>query len=152
VERVVEALTLSIRSAAFADLAPAVLYGILRVRSVAFVVEQDCVYLDADGRDMEDGAVHLWVEDEGEVVACARILREDVGASIGRLVTAPTHRARGLGEAVMQRALELAPRPARIHAQSHLAGWYGRMGFAVCGPDFLEDGIPHTPMVVGVEA
>jgi len=145
VERVVEALT--IRSAAFADLTPPVLYGILRLRSVAFVVEQDCAFLDADGRDTEPDAVHLWADHGGEVVACARILREDVGVSIGRLVTASSHRGRGLGQAVMAHALALAPRPARIHAQSHLADWYAAMGFSVCGPEFLEDGIPHLPMV-----
>ena len=147
-ERVVEALT--ILHAAFADLTPSVVYGILRLRSVAFVVEQDCVYLDADGRDLEDGAVHVWVEDDdtGEVVACARILPEDNGVSIGRLVTAPSHRGRSLGEAVMAHALSIATRPARIHAQSHLVDWYARMGFTPCGPEFLEDGIPHTPMVV----
>lgn len=147
-ERVVEALTANVRSAAFADLTPSVLYGILRLRSVVFVVEQDCVYLDADGRDPQDGAVHLWVEDDGEVVACARMLPEEVGSSIGRLVAAPSHRGRGLGESVMGHALALAPRPARIHAQSHLAEWYAGMGFVRCGPEFLEDGIPHVPMVV----
>jgi ElaA protein len=146
VERVVEALT--VRSAPFAELAPHVVYGILRLRSVVFVMEQDCVFLDADGRDVEPGAVHLWVEDGGEVVACARVLPEAEGASIGRLVTAPSHRRRGLGEALMRSAMSTAGRPARIHAQSHLAGWYGGMGFVVCGPEFLEDGIPHVPMVV----
>jgi ElaA protein len=146
VERVVEAL--NIRAAAFAELAPHVVYGILRLRSRVFVMEQDCVFLDADGRDVEPGAVHLWIEDAGEVVACARILPEVEGVSIGRLVTAPSHRRRGLGEAMMEHALSTAGRPARIHAQSHLAGWYSRMGFSVCGPEFLEDGIPHVPMVV----
>jgi ElaA protein len=148
VERVVEALT--IRSAPFAELSPSVVYGILRLRSVVFVMEQDCVFLDADGRDVEAGAVHLWVSDGDEVVACARVLPEAEGVSIGRLVTAPSHRRRGLGEALMRAAMSMAGRPARIHAQSHLAGWYGRMGFSVCGDEFLEDGIPHVAMVIGV--
>ena len=33
-----------------------------------------------------------------------------------------------------------------LKAQSHLAGWYGRFGFEVCGEEFLEDDIPHVPM------
>jgi ElaA protein len=143
-ERVVEALA--------ADLTAAQLYGLLRLRAEVFVVEQACVYLDPDGRDLEPATRHLWVEDgDGDVVACLRVLDEpaDGSASIGRVVTAPSARSRGLAAALVQRALAPpTPRPVRINAQSHLVDWYARFGFVVDGDEFVEDGIAHTPMVV----
>ncbi len=128
--------------------APA-LYGILKLRAEVFVVEQDCAYLDPDGRDLEPSTRHLWVEDEtGTVVAALRVLAEADGAtSIGRVVTAPSHRSRGLAAQLVGAAMAGAARPVRINAQSHLVEWYGRFGFTVAGAEFVEDGIPHTPMV-----
>ncbi len=125
------------------------LYGILRLRSEVFVLEQTCVYLDPDGRDLEPGARHVWIEnDDGFIVGCARVLPEADGSSIGRVVTDPTRRRSGVGAALMDSALGLAARPTHINAQSHLADWYARFGFVVDGDEFVEDGIPHTPMVV----
>jgi ElaA protein len=48
----------------------------------------------------------------------------------------------------MTEALARCGRPVRIEAQSYLLGWYAAFGFAPCGPEYLEDGIPHTPMVL----
>jgi ElaA protein len=119
----------------------------LQLRAAVFVVEQMCVFLDPDGRDPEPGAVHLWVEDAGQVVGCARVLREDEGSSIGRVVTAPSRRSEGIASAIVDRALDLAARPTVVSAQSPLIGWYAGFGFVAEGPEFLEDGIPHTRMV-----
>ena len=141
-ERVVEALG--------GELPATALYGILRLRSEVFVVEQSCVYLDPDGRDLEPSTRHLWIEDEpsGAVVAALRVLDDADGAtSIGRVVTAKTHRSQGLAGQLVRRALQCARPPVRINAQSHLVDWYAGFGFAVDGDEFLEDGIPHTPML-----
>jgi ElaA protein len=144
VERVVEALADALTAAQ--------LYALLRLRAEVFVVEQACVYLDPDGRDLEPATRHLWVEDEasGEVVAALRVLVEpDGAASIGRVVTAPSRRSAGIGRRLVERAL--APptsRPVRINAQSQLVDWYAGFGFVVDGDEFVEDGIPHTPMVI----
>ena len=116
-----------------------------------FVVEQACVYLDPDGRDLEPSTRHLWIEDEptGAVIAALRVLREADGAtSIGRVVTARTHRSRGLAAELVKTALTVAVRPVRINAQSHLFDWYAGFGFAGDGDEFVEDGIPHVPMVL----
>lgn len=140
-ERLIEALG--------GELSAPALYGILKLRAEVFVVEQDCAYLDPDGRDLEPSTRHLWVEDDGgAVVAALRVLQEAEGSSIGRVVTAPSRRAQGLGAELVRRALAGAPRPVRINAQSHLVEWYGRFGFTVAGEEFLDDGIPHTPMVL----
>jgi ElaA protein len=137
-----------VHSAALPDLEPTILYGILALRSAVFVVEQDCVYLDPDGRDLEPHARQLWIERDGEVVATLRLLRDPDGcARIGRVATARSSRGAGLAEALMRRALDLVPDvDVVLGAQSYLAEWYARFGFVRDGADYLEDGIPHLPM------
>lgn len=135
-----------IRSAAPADLDPLVLYDLLRLRVDVFVVEQDCAYPELDGRDVEPGAAHWWIEEDGEVLACLRVLREAEGHRIGRVTTLPAARGRGLAATLMRAAMEGLARPLVLGAQTHLVPWYAAFGFAVDGPGYDEDGIPHTPM------
>jgi ElaA protein len=137
-----------VQSASIAEIDPATLYRILQLRVDVFVVEQDCVYPELDGRDLEPSTLLVWAERDGAVVATLRVLTEpDGSARIGRVATAKDARGQRLAHALLTRALELcAGRPVELHAQSHLAEWYGRYGFEVSGPDFVEDGIPHTPM------
>ena len=138
---------LRINVARFDELTVAQLYGILRLRSDVFIVEQACAYDDIDGRDAEPATRHLWVEAGGEVVAAARLLRNRDGAHhIGRVVTHPRHRRRGLAEALMRRAIELAGPPIELKAQAHLADWYARFGFRPSGDTFDEAGVLHQPM------
>lgn len=132
----------------FADLSPYVLYSFLRLRIGVFAVEQHCVYQDLDGRDHEPSTWHGWVAEDGEVVSYLRVLGEPGAEVIGRVVTAPHARGRGLGRLLMNAALDRTARPVRIEAQSYLLGWYGAFGFTPCGPEYLEDGIPHTPMAL----
>jgi ElaA protein len=136
-----------VQVAAFDELGPRLLYEILRLRARVFVVEQSCVYCDLDDRDHESGARHLWIADDGRMVAYARLLREpDGGARIGRFVTEPAHRGRGLAARLMDEALRLGEAPFDLWAQAHLADWYAGFGFEVCGPVEVAAGIPHVPM------
>ena len=142
-----------VRSAHVDQLAARTLYRILALRGEVFVVEQECFYADLDGRDLEPGARQLWIaggtgDGEPEVLATLRMLDEaDGSVRIGRVATAAASRGQGLAAALLGEALRLAgPRTVRLDAQSHLAGWYQRFGFARDGADFLEDGIAHTPM------
>jgi ElaA protein len=137
-----------VRDAKLTELDPLTLYGILSLRSDVFVVEQNCVYLDPDGRDAEPEARQLWIEQDGRVVATLRVLADDdATARIGRVATARAARGAGLAALLMQRALELTgERTAVLNAQSYLFDWYARFGFVRDGDDFLEDGIPHVPM------
>lgn len=139
---------MTVRDASIDELDPRTLYGILALRGEVFVVEQNCVYADLDGRDLEPSARQLWIERGGEVVATLRLLDEPDGAArIGRVVTAKHVRGSGLAAQLMDRALELiGERAAVLGAQSHLVGWYARFGFTSSGAEYIEDGIPHTPM------
>lgn len=139
-----------LHAAAIDEIHPRTLYALLRLRSEVFVVEQECAYLDPDGRDLEEGCEQLWIEDEsGGVAATARLLREPDGrVRIGRVCTASNARSQGLAAQIVRAALDRCPgASAVIDAQSHLTGWYAQFGFEPTGHTFVEDGIPHTEMV-----
>lgn len=141
-----------IHVARLADLPPATLYGILRLRSDVFVVEQRCAYADMDGRDMQQSTLQLWMEDgDGGVMTTLRILDDGDSRSIGRVATRADQRNRGLSSALMRRAIELAAPPIILKAQEYLRLWYEGFGFAVCGESWVEDGIAHVPMRLGAE-
>lgn len=136
----------------FDDLDARTFHAIAKLRQEIFVLEQNCVYLDLDGRDLEAGTVQLWAEAPGgEVAASVRILDEhalEPGLlSIGRVVTAPAWRGRGAAAALMRHAVaRCGEAPILLHAQAHLTDWYARFGFRAVGEEYLEDGIPHREM------
>jgi ElaA protein len=142
--------------AATADVDASTLYRILALRSAVFVVEQSCVYLDPDGRDLEPNARQVWIERDGEIVAALRLVIDPANDSadtsgapirIGRVATRADCRGAGFAAALVRRALQLCEgRVVVLSAQTYLADWYGRFGFVVDGPEFLDDGIPHLPM------
>lgn len=136
-----------VRVAAFAELSADTAYRLWALRSEVFVVEQDCPYLDLDGRDVEPSTRHLWLERGGEPVATLRLLDEGAHLRIGRVATRAAHRGAGLAAALVDAALALAgERAVVLDAQSHLVDWYTGFGFEPSGRGFVEDGIPHTPM------
>jgi ElaA protein len=137
-----------VRDAPLAELDPVTLYRILALRSEVFVLEQDCVYLDLDGRDLEPGARQLWIERDGEVLTTLRLLADDDRTMrIGRVATAKAARGAGLAGDLMRRTLELCgDRQVVLGAQAYLFEWYSGFGFVRDGDDYDEDGIPHVPM------
>ncbi len=138
----------ALREARFAELTPAELYGILRLRVDVFVVEQACPYPELDGRDTEPGTRHLWfADDDGTALATIRVLENGADRAIGRVATAVAARGRGLSAELIRRGIELCEgRTIDIGAQAYLESWYERFGFVRSGPDYVEDGIPHLPM------
>ena len=138
----------------FANLTLTQLYAALRLRSQVFVVEQNCPYLDLDGLD--EAAFHLLGHTaDGALAAYTRLLPRGVSypdcASIGRVVVTPAQRGSGLGQALMRESIAtcerlFGPGPLKIGAQQYLAKFYEGLGFAQCGAEYEEDGIPHLPM------
>ncbi|MEJ2865169.1 GNAT family N-acetyltransferase [Actinomycetospora flava] len=130
---------------AFADLTPAELYDVLALRVRVFVVEQDCAFQELDGLD--DVAEHVWTRGpSGEVAAYLRVLASEGVTRLGRIVTAPEHRGTGAGAALVRAVLSEIDGPVVLGAQVQAQGFYERLGFAVDGPGYDEDGIPHVPM------
>ena len=130
-----------------------VLYELLALRQRVFCVEQDCVYLDCDGKDLR--SLHLLGRDvEGRLVAYARLLAPGISfdeASIGRVATHPDVRRGGLGRRLMVEAISRARTafggsPIRIGAQRYLQHFYESLGFTVASAPYDEDGIPHVEM------
>jgi ElaA protein len=139
-----------IRVLAFDELDVRTAYDVWRLRQDVFVVEQECPYPDLDGRDAEPGTRHVVGLLDGAVAGYLRVLDDGTVARVarvGRVVLARSARGQGLADPLMRAALEIVgDRPSVLDAQAPLAGWYAGFGYAVSGPEFLEDGIPHLPM------
>ncbi len=142
---------------AFAQLSLDDLYTMLQVRQMVFVVEQTCPYLDMDGDDAKAWHLLGWAQQDGLKIlaAYARIFPPGIKyreASIGRVVTHPLMRRKGMGEALMREALRrvamLAPAAAiRIGAQMYLERFYEKSGFRRVSEPYDEDGIIHIEML-----
>ena len=91
---------------------------------------------------------------DGAPVAALRLLTDEGGTRrIGRVATALGHRRKGYADALVRAALRRSGEAEVVlDAQTYLEGWYARFGFVRSGPDFVEDGIPHLPMVRRADA
>ena len=141
----------------FRDLSVDDLYAIVRLREAVFIIEQNCPYPDADGRDPLAWHLLGWRDgpDGKELVAYARIFEAGIRyheASVGRIVTAPVVRKTGLGRQLMVEALKrvekLAPtQKIKIAAQRRLENFYKGFGFETVSDPYEEDGIMHVDMI-----
>ena len=138
----------------FDDLSAKELYKIIQLRNDVFVIEQDCIYQDADGKDFKCG--HLWATINDDVVAYARIVPKGISyenePSIGRVVSSGKYRGLGLGKQLIANAIEvienrLFTTSSRISAQLYLKDFYESFGFVQVSEPYLEDNIPHIEML-----
>jgi ElaA protein len=127
------------------------MYSVLQLRSEVFVIEQNCVYQDIDGKD--EKAIHLLGKIEGEIVAYARLFKPGDyfdAASIGRVVVKQRFRNRNLGHDLMREAVAalaaISETAITISAQLYLKKFYESHGFVAVGAQYLEDDIPHIEM------
>lgn len=141
------------KTSAFKELSTEELYQILQLRSEVFVVEQNCVYQDIDGKDKK--AIHVIGEFEDKIVAYTRIFKAGdyfENASIGRVVVDANYRDRKWGHDLIRESISAIERrfgesPITISAQLYLQKFYESHGFVVVGETYLEDGIPHIEML-----
>ena len=138
----------------FDELLPTEVYSLLQLRSEIFVVEQQCVYQDMDGKD--NAALHVLGWSGNELVAYSRIFGPGdyfPQASIGRVAVRQSHRGKGIGLLVMKKSIEavqtrFGSTDIALSAQSYLKDFYTDLGFIPQGNEYLEDGIPHIKMVM----
>jgi ElaA protein len=129
--------------------------AIYRARQQVFAIEQQCVYLDADGFDAHSCHLAAWSSDRALPLAYARVVQPGhkyAEPSIGRVVTTGAARGTGLGRELVRRAIahctQVYPgQGIRISAQTRLERFYAEAGFAPAGAPYLEDGILHTEML-----
>lgn len=129
------------------------LYKILQLRAEVFVVEQNCVYQDIDGKDGK--ALHIMGFQNNELVAYTRCFKPGdyfEMASIGRVIVKENYRQYGYGHEIMKASLsEIEKRfsttEIKLSAQQYLTKFYETHGFLSTGKGYLEDGIPHIAMI-----
>ncbi len=128
------------------------LYAIIQLRNEVFVVEQNCVFQDADHKDRY--CYHLSGFINNKLVAYARLVPAGISypiISIGRVVTSPAYRREGFGKILMLKAIEVCydlygKQQIKIGAQLYLKGFYQSLGFEQTSEMYLEDNIPHIEM------
>ncbi len=137
----------------FNELTAQELYNLLQLRSEVFVVEQDCVYQDIDGKDQK--ALHVLGIKNNKIVAYTRVFKPGdyfAEASIGRVVVKEKERAFKYGYDVMNASIDAIKTNfnesiIKISAQTYLRKFYNNLGFTQVGEEYLEDGIPHIGMI-----
>lgn len=137
----------------FQELTTQTLYDILQLRSEVFVVEQDCVYQDVDGKDQK--ALHIIGYKNEKIVAYTRLFKPGdyfKDASIGRVVVAKNQRQHKYGYDIMKASIEAIKTQykvseIKISAQCYLKKFYNNLSFFETGDEYLEDGIPHIGML-----
>lgn len=137
----------------FDDLSALELYKIMQLRNEVFVVEQNCVYQDADDKDQK--GFHFMGWDDETLIAYTRILPPGLSytePSIGRVVTAPSARKNGIGRELMIRSIAAVKKlygelPIKIGAQVYLQKFYTSLGFLQTSAIYMEDNIEHIEMV-----
>ena len=147
--------SLSWRHARLSELTPLELTRIYRARQLVFLIEQNCVYLDADEADERSHHLAAWSADHELPLAYARLVEPGIKyaePSMGRVITIDAARGTGLGRELVKRVLALSSAlypglGLRISAQSRLKRFYGEVGFEAVGEDYMEDGIPHIEML-----
>jgi ElaA protein len=144
---------LDITTKSFNELTTEELYDLLQLRSEVFVVEQDCVYQDVDGKDQK--ALHILGYNADKLVAYTRIFKPGYyfeEASIGRVVVRANERKFKHGNAIMNASIDAIKNHynktiIRISAQTYLKQFYNNLDFQEVGEEYLEDGIPHINMI-----
>jgi ElaA protein len=137
----------------FEELTPYQLYAILQLRNEVFIVEQNCVFQDADNKDPD--SYHLMGFNGNKLIAYSRLvpagkMHEQV--SIGRVVTSPTVRRSGAGKELMEQSIDavynlFGIQPIKIGAQLYLKQFYSLFGFDQVSGVYIEDGIEHIYMI-----
>ncbi len=145
---------LDIISKTFSQLTIEQLYDILQLRSEVFVVEQDCVYQDIDGKDQK--ALHVLGYKNEKLIAYTRVFKSGDyfdHASIGRVVVLENERHHQYGYDIMKASINAIESyfnetTIEISAQVYLNTFYRNLGFNKVGEEYLEDGIPHVKMII----
>ena len=138
----------------FSKLSVDELYDLLHLRQQIFVVEQNCIYLDADGIDKD--CLHLFGIVDKKIAGYARIIPAGFTyptPSIGRVVVDEKYRGNKYAYKLMQQAIKVAihkfeAKKITISAQLYLKEFYEKIGFKVAGKVYLDCDLPHLKMVL----
>lgn len=137
----------------WSELTTTELYDIARLRTDVFLVEQKVDESELDGRDKEEGTLHVWIADEQGVAAYLRVLLDadaeyrDAHRVIGRVVVRPDRRGQRLSRLLLDVVVDRFGTDAMmLHAQSYVVPVYEKVGFVSFGEEYVEAGILHRSM------
>lgn len=138
----------------FNELSNDELYNILKLRNAIFIVDQQCVFADIDGRD-QSYCYHFFCTLNGQIIAYARIFGPGQiyqEPCLSRVCTSLDQRGKGIGKELLKRALDEMSRlfpgqSIRIDAQLYLKAFYESFGFKIDSDPYIEDGIEHIRMI-----
>jgi ElaA protein len=122
-------------------------HDLIQLRIEVFVIEQE-------------GAWHITGRDEnGQYIACSRVIKGGEvydQVSFGRVIIKEGFRGLKLGHEVVSRTMDFIKgkfpgEDVKISAQEYLLQFYELHDFVQVGEMYLEDDIPHIPMIYKVE-
>jgi predicted GNAT family N-acyltransferase len=122
------------------------------LRRKVFIEEQGVSEAD-ELDDLDDQSIHLLATRNGTPIGSARLLACGDTVKVGRVCVLAEARGTGLGAALMQAVLTESRtlpgiRTVKLGAQTHAIGFYERLGFMACGPEYMDAGIPHRDMTL----
>ena len=141
----------------YKDLTIDELYEILKLRSIVFVVEQNCIYQDLDDIDKASYHIYMKEKDKPEIKVYLRVFEKDKDtAQIGRVVTAQDKRRKGYASELLKKGIEIAKNEMKknkvyLEGQVYASKLYEKLGFKIISDEFLEDGIPHYKMLKNLD-
>lgn len=138
----------------FHELSVEELYEIGRIRQEVFVLEQNCAFVDFDGKDID--SIHIYYKENNKIMAYIRVLPPELSyesASIGRVLVDKEYRGKNYARKIMEEGIEyiytvMRENKITIGAQAHLENFYNSLGFIPVSEVYYEDGIPHIDMIL----
>lgn len=136
----------------FDDLTPRQVAHMFALRYNVFVREQKSIFNEHDGKDFD--ATHLFIEENDEIIAYARIVLVDhTTASFGRVAVHASYRKQGLGKIIVRNVIDQIKKSSgiskiKIEAQEYLQNFYSGFGFVVIGEPYDDDGVMHVAMEI----
>jgi ElaA protein len=139
----------------FNELNSSELYKLLQLRSMIFVVEQNCIYQDIDDKDLS--SIHILVYYKNKLIGYARCcppgLSYPEASSIGRVLIHPEYRSNKWAYVLMKKSIAICEKhftnyKIYISAQLYLQKFYEKCGFEGISDVYKEDGIPHIKMAL----
>lgn len=131
------------------------LYEICKARYEVFACDQK-ITDENDFDDIDKEVYHIFLEDEGKVVAYARLIPSGIvyaESSIGRVLVLGSYRRRGIAQELVKRAIEflkedLGEEKIKLSAQLYIKELYEKAGFKAISDVYDEVGIPHIKMIL----
>ena len=129
---------------------PTDIQSCLAIRHQVFVEGQN-VPLDEEVDGLDSSSEHYLLYLNQQPAGTARVRYIEDFAKIERVAILETYQQQGLGHVLMRFIIENLQenhqiKKAKLGAQTYAIAFYEKLGFEVCGDEYLDAGIPHKDM------